>query len=116
MTRPIRPRCCRDDYGDDDYDWILYTPGRMNRVATTLVMQNSPAAAVGIEPGDVSASYDGARILGVREPQEATTMGTAGDTIAIDVLREGEELRFYVPASPLGVQLKPIRQEPQRTR
>jgi hypothetical protein len=43
----------RESLGDDDYDLLLYASNRHNRVLLSNVLQNSPAAAAGIESGDV---------------------------------------------------------------
>jgi len=107
----------RDEYGDDGYDWILYGAGRPNRVVTTHVMRDSPAAHAGLQPGDVFVAYGGRRIFGAAELQEATkTEGTPGDTVSVDVLRDGDELRFYVPVGPLGIQLSSTREKPAHGR
>jgi hypothetical protein len=102
----------RDEYGEDDYDWILYASGRPNRVVAKLVMQKSPAAGAGLEPGDVLVAYGGRRVLRPSDLQHATSQGTPGGTVALDVVREGEELRFYLPVGPLGVQLDSVQVEP----
>lgn len=107
----------RDEYGDDGYDWILYASGRTNRVVTGLVMGDSPAAHAGLEPGDVIYSYAGTRIFSPRALQDATkSSGMPGDTVAVDVLREGVERRFYVPVGPLGVQIDAAKVLPKSTR
>jgi len=107
----------RGEYGDDGYDWILYASGRTNRVVTTLVMGDSPAERAGLETGDVFVAYAGTRIFDASELQRATkTHGAPGDTVAVDVLRDGEERRFYVPVGPLGIQLTPTREAPRGTR
>jgi hypothetical protein len=92
----------REELGDDDYDLFLYASGRNNRVLLSDVLQNSPAAAAGIEPGDILVRYDGQAIFKSRDLLSATTQGAAGSTVAVDLVRNGESLRLYVRRGPLG--------------
>ena len=103
----------RDDVGDDAYDLLLYAAGRNNRVVLSGVLQNSPAAAAGLRPDDVVLRYDGRSIFSPHELRILTTTGKAGAATAVDVRREGEEVRLYVPRGPLGVQLRPARRAPR---
>ena len=106
----------REEIGDDDYDLLLYTSGRNNRVRLSNVLQNSPAAAAGIEPGDILVRYDGQAILDVRDLLSATTQGAAGSTVAVDLVRNGESLRLYVRRGPLGARIQPTRLFPAQGR
>ena len=95
----------RDDYGDEAYDWILFASGRRNRIVVQRVMEDSEAASVGLEPGDLIWRYDERRVFDMRALQRATSEGALGRTTAIDVLRDGESLRLYAGRGPLGVAL-----------
>ncbi|MEE9606130.1 MAG: PDZ domain-containing protein [Myxococcota bacterium] len=106
----------REEFGDDLYDWALYTRGRPNRVRVTTVLAGSPAETAGIQVGDVVERYDGRRILNVRDLPGLTTAGSAGALTSMDVERGGETLRFYVPRGPLGVHIAPILQQPSLVR
>ncbi len=104
-----RYEALREDLGDDVWDWVLYASGRDNRVVVSRVMQGSVSQDAGIERGDVFLRYDDRRIFDVAGLQRSTTTGQAGETVAVDVLRDGEEYRFYVPRGPLGLGLGPTR-------
>lgn len=106
----------RETFGEDFYDWARYEAGLPNRLRVGGVLADSPAAEVGLEAGDVVQRYAEARVLAVEELRELTTFGAAGETTAIEVLRDGELLRLYVPRGPLGVRLEPIRQRPASSR
>lgn len=95
----------RDEYGDEAYDWILYSSRRSNRIAVSRVMAGSAADEVGLEVGDVVLRYDEERIFGGHELQAATAADEPGETTPIEVSRDGEPLRFFVPRGPLGVGL-----------
>ena len=69
------------------------------------VLQNSPAAAGGIEPGDIVVRYDGRAIFTGSDLIAATRRGSPGSTVPVDVLRNGEPQRVYVEQGPLGVRI-----------
>jgi hypothetical protein len=106
----------REELGDDDYDLLLYASGRNNRVRLSDVLQNSPAAAAGIEPSDILVRYDGQAIFESRDLLSATTQGAAGSTVAVDLVRNGESLRLYVRRGPLGARIQPARLFPAQRR
>jgi hypothetical protein len=106
----------RDEYGTEAYDWILFASGRKNRVAVERVMQGSPAEDVGILAGDVIVTYDGVPIFDPNSIRDATTEGDLGETVAVDVQRDGESERFFVDRGPLGVGLDWKRIEPREPR
>jgi hypothetical protein len=106
----------REEFGDELYDWAMYSTGRANRVQVTEVMEGSAAAEAGLAPGDVIYSYADRRIFSGGELRDETTAGTAGETTPVDVVRDGESLRVYVPRGPLGIIIEPSSQEPARVR
>ncbi len=103
----------RTELGDNDYDRVTYASGKRNRVAVDDVLQNSPGAAIGLRKGDVIVRYDGQLILSPQELRSATARGSADQTTSIDVLRNTETLRFYVPRGPLGVRIGQTRRPPE---
>lgn len=107
-----RYRALGDEYGEETYDWILYAAGSKNRILVTRVMQGSAAEDVGLEAGDIVLRYDDQRIFDSRALQQATTSGEVGETVALDVLRNGELIRVYPPFGPLGVHLGSILVKP----
>jgi len=94
----------RDSMSDDDFDRMLYASGKKNRVILTHVIQDSPAKDAGLQKGDFVLSYNDVRIFKSVELQRATTLSTSNQTPMI-ILRGGEQLRVFLPAGPLGVQL-----------
>ena len=102
-----------EELGEEDTDLLLWASGQNNRVMLSSLLGGSPALEAGLQNGDVVLAYDGRMILRPRELQRATRAGEAGQQIALDVLRDGEELRFYLPRGPLGTQLQPTRRPPR---
>lgn len=102
----------RKEFGDEFYDWMLFTTGHPNRVRVGNVIDGSAAAEAGLLPGDVVLTYDDQRIFSPRELSDATTTGEAGESTAVGVLRDGRETRIYVPRGPLGIRLEYANEQP----
>lgn len=95
----------RDRLGESAYDAYLYASGQTNRVAVTSVLDSAQAAQAGIQPGDLIIRYDSERIYNWRGLRTATTSGNFGDTVEIEVERDGENLQFYLTRGPLGIRM-----------
>ena len=103
----------REEIGDDAFDLMLYATGRSNRVIVTDVLRGSPGEQAGLQAGDVILSYAGQRIFKAPELQQATSSGRPGERVAMYVLRDGREERFFIPRGPVGTKLKAGRLLPQ---
>ena len=64
-------------------------PMSTNEVA--MVVEDSPGAAAGLEPGDVIVAVDGQAVDGFA-PVRDIVEGAAGETLALEVLRDGETI------------------------
>ncbi len=106
----------RDEYGEEFYDWMLYTTGHSNRISVGDVMDGSAAADVGLQPGDQIVAYDDERIFNASDLRERTSQGDAGEPTPVDVMRSGNRVRVYIPRGPLGVRVEPARSEPDAVR
>ena len=92
----------RQQLGDDRYDQYLYAMGRPNRIGVNRVLKTSPAQQSGLREGDSIVSYDGERIFSVQELIAYETRGMAGETVTMEVIRDGRHVQIYVPRGPLG--------------
>ncbi|MDP6979468.1 MAG: PDZ domain-containing protein [Myxococcota bacterium] len=106
----------REDLGPSGYDAFLYATRRDNRVLIRQVLDNSPAGRAGLEDGDVVLRYAGERVFLPAEFQAATNRGTAGETVGIEVERNGHVHRSSVPRGPLGVRIGRVRKPPRMDR
>ncbi len=98
----------RQRLGEEGYDAYLYASGQPNRVAVTSVIASAPAGQVGIEAGDHILRYDNQRIYNWFELREATAGGNIGDTVAVEVDRDGQTLQFYLARGPLGIRMNTL--------
>jgi membrane-associated protease RseP (regulator of RpoE activity) len=96
----------RRDLGDEDYEAMRYATSQPNRVILSELLETSPAAVAGLEPGDEVVSYDGQRIFTASALKLLTLAGVPGALTEMRVLRAGEEHRFFVPRGPLGTRLE----------
>jgi membrane-associated protease RseP (regulator of RpoE activity) len=93
----------RTELGDQDYERFLIARGVPTRVNIMSVLASSPAERAGMQRGDEISSYDGKRVFNVPDLNELALGGTSGESVVVDVRRNGENLRFVLPRGPLGV-------------
>jgi hypothetical protein len=108
--RPFEPsaafegaRTLRDELGDADYERYLAALGRPTSVAVRDVLASSPAERVGLKSGDEVVAYDGKRVFDARELNSLTLAGNAGESVLVDVRRDGQMLQLVMPRGPLGI-------------
>lgn len=102
----------RGELGDELYDRYLDARGEANRVVVDEVLLDSPAAAAGLQAGDLVLRYGEARIFAPGELVTETRGGTAGETVRIQILRGGVVVEVDVPRGPLGVRIAGTRVDP----
>jgi len=104
----------REEYGDEFYDWMLYTTGHPNRVQVNEVIAGSVAEGAGLRAGDVILRYGEERVFQPAELRDATSSGASGDSVTLDVIRDGRPTRVVVPRGPLGVRVEGVPIAPPR--
>lgn len=102
----------RAEFGDDAYDRMLYALGRVNRVAVRDIMQNSNAEQYGLRANDRIIEYDSQRVFTSQELNALVNQGTDGALVLVRVLRDEQQLDFYLPRGPIGIRLAPSRELP----
>lgn len=98
----------KNQLSESEYDSYLYASGQTNRVAVTSVLESAPAATAGIEPGDQIIRYDNQRIYSWRDLRDATASGTIGNTVSVEVDRDGRTMEFYLARGPLGIRMNSL--------
>jgi len=95
----------RKELGDANYDNFLFRTGQPNRVSVQSVLAGSPAQKSGIESGDIIYSYADERVFNWGDLTGATGSGEPGQSVRIELVRNGKKLNVYVPRGPLGVRM-----------
>jgi S1-C subfamily serine protease len=93
----------RAELGEQDYERFLTAQGRPTSVNVTGVLASSPAERAGLQAGDEIVAYDGKRVFDVGELNELTLTGTSGESVVVDVRRNGQNLQIVLPRGPIGV-------------
>lgn len=93
----------RAELGDVDYERYLEAQGRPTRVGVFNVMASSPAEAAGFAPGDEIVAYAGQRVFDLQELNQLTYEGRPGESVVVDVVRDGQQIQLYLPRGPLGI-------------
>lgn len=93
----------REELGDTDYERYLSANGRSTSVSIGAVIGSSPAQLAGLRPGDDIVSYDGKRVFTMNDINMASLEGVAGESVVIDIVRDGIPMQMVLPRGPLGV-------------
>ena len=93
----------RIELGDENYAKYLESSGRSTSVGVRSVMESSPAQMSGLLPGDEIQSYNGERVFSINEINEKTIEGMPGESVLLEVQRNGEEVQIAIPRGPLGI-------------
>lgn len=102
----------RKELGDNNYDAFLYRTGQPNRVSVQSVLAGSPAQKAGVEGGDLIFSYANERVFSWADLTGATGSGEPGQSVLIELVRNGKKINIYVPRGPLGVRMSADRSAP----
>jgi hypothetical protein len=104
----------RGEFGEELYDWLLYSTGQPNRVGVAEVLAGSPGESAGLANGDVIVRYDEQLMLTVADLLTATQSGRAGELVPVEVQRRGEAstVRLFLPRGPIGARIAPATLEP----
>jgi hypothetical protein len=93
----------RAELGEADFERYLEALGRPTRVAVAGVAAESAAANAGVLRGDEIRSYGGQRVFNLRELNELSQRRALGETVPVEILRDGIALHVYVTGGPLGL-------------
>lgn len=94
----------RSELGDADYERYLTATGRPTQVQVMDVLASSSAERSGLQPGDQILSYAGTRIFDMRELNALARDGNPGESVTMEIRRNGQTVQVQVPRGPLGVQ------------
>lgn len=93
--------------GDEAYDRYLFATGSPNRLSIQSVVATSPAEQAGLQPGDVLVSYGDERVFSTRQLIELRSGGEPGQSVAVEIIRDGEAVDVMLPRGPIGIRTVP---------
>jgi len=103
----------RLEHGGPLFDWLLHVEGSDNRIEVSSVIRDSNAERNGLERGDVIRSYGDHLVYQVRELRDATQRGELGDSVTLEIERNGRTQTVRLERGPMGVQLHGRRVVPE---
>jgi len=93
----------RGELGDDAYTRYLEAMGQPTSVSIFEVIDSSAGQTAGLQSGDEIVGYNGERVFSLRDLQALTIAGEPGETVPVDVLRDGQSMQLYISRGPLGI-------------
>src|SRR5690606_14265180 len=100
---PSVDEALRAELGDAEYERYLDASGRPTRIGVRSVLPSSPAEQVGLRPGDEIVGYAGQRVFDMDDLNRVTLEGRPGESVILEVVRDGQPLQLYVPRGPIGI-------------
>ena len=94
----------RSKLGDQYYERYLKAKGRPTSISAGSVMNNSPGANAGLQPGDEIVAYNNKRVFSIYGLNRMTASGKEGENVLIEVERNGESVQLTIPRGPIGVE------------
>lgn len=102
-TRTEPQSILRGELGDAGYERYLEAQGQPTSIVVNQVMQGSPGARAGLQPGDEIVSYNGERIFSVNELRVLTMQGNSGEDVVVEVDRDGLRMQLSLQRGPVGI-------------
>lgn len=93
----------RAEIGDTEYEQYLQATGRPTSVEVGNVLESSPGQRAGLQAGDQIVGYGGERIFSYWELAERTARGEPGQTVVVDIVRDGVPMQVVLPRGPIGI-------------
>lgn len=94
----------RSVLGDLDYERYLQAYGRPTTVGIGAVIESSPGQVAGLQAGDEIVRYDGQRVFSYSDVNNQQLQGEPGESIVVDILRDGVPMQIVMPRGPIGIQ------------
>ena len=92
----------RNSMSDERYEQYLEASGFPTSVMIDNVLNGSAAESAGLRPGDEIVRYGSERVFDERDLMMAIIQGEPGDSVTIEVRRDGAIFHVAVARGPLG--------------
>ena len=102
-NRTMASDSLRAELGDTDYERYLDASGRSTNISVSSVIESSPAQSAGLQPGDEIVRYDGERVFSMTDLTRQTMVGEPGETVVVDIMRNGNLMQVVLPRGPVGI-------------
>lgn len=93
----------KEKLGEDYFKRYLEANGLPTSVGVNSVLENSPGSNAGLQAGDRILSYDGNRVFNIRELNGLTILGQEGQSVLVEVQRNGNPIQITLPRGPIGI-------------
>jgi len=93
----------RERIGDDAFEKYLEANNRATSVSVGSIINRSPAQNAGLQAGDHIIAYAGKRVFNIRDLNRQTLQGNVGESVLIEVERDGNPIQLTIPRGPVGV-------------
>jgi len=93
----------RAEIGDAEYEQYLEAYDRSTSVSIGSVLESSPGQRAGLQPGDEIIRYGGQRVFSTQDLNQQTMVGEPGESVVVDVMRDGALMQVVLPRGPIGV-------------
>lgn len=94
----------REELGDAQYVQYLEANYRPTAVDVGRVLPSSAGHRAGLQSGDQIVSYDGQRVFSYSDLNNQTFSGEPGQSVVVDILRDGMPMQIVMPRGPIGVE------------
>lgn len=94
----------RAELGDAEYERYLEAYGRPTTISVRRVLESSPGQRAGLQPGDEIVSYAGQRVFSYDELSSELLQGQPGESVVVDILRDGLPMQVIMPRGPIGIE------------
>ena len=102
FTRFNRPDTFRNSLGDEKYEQYLEASGQPTAVTVRNLLRGSAADNAGIQQGDRIRRYGDVRVYDEGDLLNALIEGEPGESVSVEVERDGTIFYVTVPRGPIG--------------
>ncbi len=104
----------RAELGDVAFERYLDAAGFNRQLGISSIIPGTAADYAGLRAGDVIQRYNGERVYTNRDLTTASVAGERGESVSVEVLRDGQLVTLTLPRGPIGVQTGRARRTPLR--
>jgi len=99
----VNSNAIRSELGDQNYERYLEANGWPTSARVGAVIGGSAGEGAGLRAGDNIISYAGERVFNLNEINNLTIQGQVGESVLIEVDRNGESMQLTIPRGPIGI-------------